>query len=210
MKKLVTISREYGSGGRIIGKLLAEKLGVPFYDKEIIDKAVEESGFSRELIESAELKAKSSFAYNLASALNFSEGIGASPLSVNEKLFLAQFEVIQKISENNEGVIVGRCADYVLKDMPGVTNVFIHAEKEDRIKRAIESYGVDPAKAEHLVATYDKARQNYYNYHTCQKWGEYKNYNLSLNSSYITEEEAAALIAEYVERRTYRDENRDE
>ena len=87
MKKLVTISREYGSGGRIIGKILAEKLGVPFYDKEIIDMAVQESGFSREMIESAELKAKSSFAYNLASALNFSEGMSSSPLSVNEKLF---------------------------------------------------------------------------------------------------------------------------
>ena len=210
MKKLITISREYGSGGRIIGKLLAEKLGVPFYDKEIIDKAVEESGFSRELIESAELKAKSSFAYNLASALNFSEGIGASPLSVNEKLFLAQFQVIKEIGEENEGVIVGRCADYVLKDMPGVTNVFIYAETEDRIKRAVEQYGDDPEKAAQLVATYDKARQIYYNYLTCQKWGEYKNYNLSINSSYISEEEAAELIAEYVERRTYRDENRDE
>ena len=209
MKKLVTISREYGSGGRKIGKLLAEKLGVPFYDKEVIDKAVEESGFSRELIESAEIKAKSSFAYNLASALNLSEGIGASPLSVNEKLFLAQFEVIKNISENNEGVIVGRCADYILKDMPGVTNVFVYAETEDRLKRAVEEYGDDPEKIAHTVATIDKARQNYYNYHTCQKWGDYRNYNLSINSSYITEEEAAELIAEYVERRTYKDETRD-
>ena len=210
MKKLVTISREYGSGGRKIGKLLAEKLGVPFYDKEVIDKAVEESGFSRELIETAELKAKSRFAYNLASALNLSEGIGASPLSVNEKLFLAQFDVIKEISENNEGVIVGRCADYILKDMPGVTNVFIYAETEDRLKRAVEEYGDNPEKIAHTVATIDKARQNYYNYHTCQKWGDYRNYNLSINSSYITEEEAASLIAEYVERRTYRDETRDE
>ena len=206
MKKLVTISREYGSGGRKIGKLLAEKLGVPFYDKEVIDKAVEESGFSRELIETAELKAKSSFAYNLASALNLSEGIGASPLSVNEKLFLAQFDIVKEISEAGEGVIVGRCADYILKDMPGVTNVFIYAETEDRIKRAVEEYGDNPEKIAHTVATIDKARQNYYNYHTCQKWGDYRNYNLSINSSYITEDEAAALIAEYVERRTYRDE----
>jgi len=205
MRKLVTISREYGSGGRIIGKLLAEKLGVPFYDKEIIDNmVVEQSGFSKEIIEGAELKAKSSFSYNLASALNFSEGIGGSPLSVNEKVFLAQFQVIKEIGEKNEGVIVGRCADYVLKDMPGVTNVFVFAEYEDRVKRAIEVYGDEAAKAESLVSTYDKARQNYYNYHTCQKWGDYKNYNLSINSSYITEEQAANLIADYVERRTYR------
>lgn len=201
MKKLVTISREYGSGGRIIGKLLAEKSGVPFYDKEIIDMAVEESGFSRELIESAELKAKNSFAYNLASALNFNEGIGASPLSVNEKLFLAQFQVIKEIGEKGEGVIVGRCADYVLKDMPEVTNVFIYAEMEDRIKRAVEKYGDDAEKIKSLIATYDKARQNYYNYHTCQKWGDYKNYNLSINSSRITEEDAANMILTYVERR---------
>ncbi len=204
MKKLITISREYGSGGRIIGKLLAEKLNVPFYDKEIIDVAVEESGFSRDLIENAELKAKSSFAYNLASALNFSEGINASPLSVNEKIFLAQFQVISEIGNSGEGVIVGRCADYVLKDMPGVTNVFIFAEPEDRKKRAIEKYGDDPDKIDEILSTYDKARQNYYNYHTCQKWGDYRNYNLSINSSYITEEEAVGLIADYVERRTYR------
>lgn len=204
MKKLVTISREYGSGGRIIGKMLADKLDVPFYDKEIIDMAVQESGFSREMIENAELKAKSSFAYNLASALNFSEGMSSGSLSVNEKLFLAQFQVIAEIGKRGEGVIVGRCADYVLKDLPGVTNVFIHAEMEDRVKRSIEVYGDDSERIEHVINTYDKARQNYYNYHTCQRWGEYKNYNLAINSSYITEEETAMLIKNYVERRSYR------
>lgn len=203
MKKLVTISRQYGSGGRIIGKLLADKLGVPFYDKEILDMAAEDSGFSRELIEGTELKAKSSFAYNLSSALSFSEGVSGSPLSVNERLFLAQFEAIKKIGGSNEGVIVGRCADYVLRDMPGVTNVFIYAELEDRKKRAAEVYGDDAARVADIIATYDKARQNYYNYHTDQKWGEFKNYNLALNSSYITEEEAAGLIAAYIEHRRY-------
>ena len=203
MKKLVTISREYGSGGRIIGKILAEKLGVTFYDKEIIDLAVEQSGYSRDIIENAELKAKSSFAYSLASALSFNEGVGGNALSVNDKLFLAQFQVIKDIGENNEGVIVGRCADYVLRDMPGVTNVFIYAETEDRIKRAIEQYGDDKDEARDIVATYDKARQNYYNYHTGQRWGEFSNYNLAINSSYITEEEAANLIVDYIEHRRY-------
>ncbi|MCI8348858.1 MAG: cytidylate kinase-like family protein [Firmicutes bacterium] len=204
MKRLVTISREYGSGGRIIGKLLAEKIGVPFYDREIIDLAVNETGFSKELIEDAELKAKNSFVYGLSSAFSYGDVTGNSSFSVNEKLFLAQFKVIREIGEKGEGVIVGRCADYVLKDIPGVTNVFVYAEHADRVKRAIEKYGDDSEKADHLIATYDKARQNYYNYHTCQKWGDYRNYNLSINSSYITEEEAAALIAGYVERRTYR------
>ena len=203
MRKIVTISREYGSGGRIIGKLLAEKLNVPFYDKEILDMAAEQSGYSRELMEGTELKAKSSFAHNLASALSFNEGVSGSPLSVNEKMFLAQFQVIKEIGETDKAVIVGRCADYVLRDMPGVTNVFIYAEQEDRIRRAIDVYGDDPQKAKEIVATYDKARQNYYNYHTGLRWGEFKNYNLAINSSYISEEEAANLIVGYVEHRRY-------
>ena len=203
MKKLITISREYGSGGRIIGKMLAEKLNVPFYDKEIIDLSVEESGFSKEIIEGAELKAKSGFAYNLSTALNFNEGFGGA-LSVNDKLFLAQFEVIRKIGEEGEGVIVGRCADYVLREVPGVTNVFIHAEFEDRVKRAIEEYGDDENKAESIVKDYDKARKNYYDYHTGLKWGEYSNYNISLNTSYISEEKACDLIAGYIENRIYK------
>ncbi len=202
MRPLVTISREYGSGGRIIGKLVAEKLGVPFYDKEIIDLAVEESGFSREMIESAELKAKSSFAYSLASTVSFGESVSGGSLSVNEKLFLAQFDVIKKIGDSGEGVIVGRCADYVLRDTPGVTNVFIYSEMEERIKRCVEVYGDDSAKVKQTIATYDKARQNYYNYHTCQKWGDYRNYNLIINSYCISEEEAADLIVSYVQNRT--------
>lgn len=202
MRPLVTISREYGSGGRIIGKLVAEKLGVPFYDREIIDLAVEESGFSREMIESAELKAKSSFAYSLASTVSFGESVSGGSLSVNEKLFLAQFDVIKKIGDSGEGVIVGRCADYVLRDTPGVTNVFIYSEMEERIKRCVEVYGDDPAKVKQTIATYDKARQNYYNYHTCQKWGDYRNYNLIINSYCISEEEAADLIVSYVRNRT--------
>ena len=202
MRPLVTISREYGSGGRIIGKLVAEKLGVPFYDREIIDLAVEESGFSREMIESAELKAKSSFAYSLASTVSFGESVSGGSLSVNEKLFLAQFDVIKKIGDSGEGVIVGRCADYLLRDTPGVTNVFIYSEMEERIKRCVEVYGDDPEKVKHTIATYDKARQNYYNYHTCQKWGDYRNYNLIINSYCISEEEAADLIVSYVRNRT--------
>lgn len=203
MKKLVTISREYGSGGRIIGRLVAEQLGVPFYDVEIIDMAVEKSGLSREVIETAELRAKSSLSYSLASAMNMVDAFSAPVLSVNEKLFLAQFDVIKQIGDSGEGVIVGRCADYVLRDIPGVTNVFIHAEFDDRVKRCIDVYGVEESKAKATVEKYDKARANYYNYHTCQKWGAYSNYNLAINTSYMTEEAAASLIINYLNTRTY-------
>ncbi|WP_462377870.1 cytidylate kinase-like family protein [Emergencia timonensis] len=204
MKKLVTISREYGSGGRIVGRLIAEKLGVPFYDKEIIDMAVEKSGLSREIVETAELRAKSSFSYSLSSAMNFGEGMMSEPVSVNEKLFITQFDVINQIGDTGEGVIVGRCADCILKDMPGVTNIFIYAELADRIKRCIDTYGIPEEKAKETVMTYDKARANYYNYHTCQKWGHFSNYNLAINSSYISEEQAANLIVEYINTRSYK------
>ena len=121
-----------------------------------------------------------------------------------------RFQVIKEIGDTGTGVIVGRCADYVLREMPGVTNIFIYAEYEDRVKRAVEKYGDDPSKVKEIISTYDKARQNYYNYHTGQKWGEYTNYNLAINSSYISEEEAANLIVSYVENRRYYDEKRND
>ena len=186
MKKLVTVSREYGSGGRQISAMIAEKLGVPCYDKEIIDIAVKKSGLSREVIESAELRAKSAFTYTLSSAMVFGDNIYREPISMNEKLFLTQFDIIEQIGELGEGVIVGRCADYILKNIPNVTNVFIYAELPDRVKRCVEVYGDDPEEVRKKITTYDKARANYYNYHTCQKWGAYENYNLSINSSYIS------------------------
>ena len=205
MRRLVTISREYGSGGRLIGRMVAEKMNIPFYDKEIIDLAVEKSGLSREVIETAELRAKSSLSYSFSSAMSFGEGFTSEPMSMNEKLFITQFDIIRQIGETNEGVIVGRCADYVLKDLPGVTNIFIHAELEDRIDRAVNSYGDDPKKVRNIIRDYDRARANYYNYHTSQKWGAYSNYNLAINTSYITDEKAADLIVEFMNTRIYKD-----
>ena len=205
MNKLVTISREYGSGGRVIGRLVAEKMGIPFYDKEIIDLAVEKSGLSREIIETAELRAKSSISYSLSSAMAFSEGFGKETLSMNEKLFIAQFDVIKQIGETNEGVIIGRCADYVLKDKPSVTNIFIHAEREDRINRCVNAYGDDPKTVENKIRDLDKARANYYNYHTSQKWGYHGNYNMAINTSYITDEHAAELIVQFMNTRIFKD-----
>ena len=201
MKKLITISREYGSGGRVIGKIVAEKIGVPLYHKEIIDMAARESGLSADIIESAELAAKSSFSYTLSSAVSFGEGFGGEAISMNEKLFLAQFDVITEIGEKGEGVIVGRCADCVLRADPDVINVFIYGETEDKIRRCVEEYGDDEAEVEKKMATYDKARRNYYNYHTSRKWGDYKNYDLAINSSLVGEEGAADVILSYLSNR---------
>ena len=205
MRKLVTISREYGSGGRLIGRMVAEKMGLPFYDREIIDMAVEKSGLSHEVIETAELRAKSSISYSLASVMPFGEMFAPEAMSINEKLFMTQFDVIRQIGETDEGVIIGRCADYVLRDLPGVTNIFIYAEFEDRVKRCVESYGDDPETVETKIKDYDKARANYYNFHTSQKWGQFSNYNLAINTSYISDEKTADLIVQFMNTRIYRD-----
>lgn len=201
MKRLITISREYGSGGRLIGAKVADKLEIPIYDRELIDLAVERSGLSREIIESAELQAKSGFAYSLANSFDFGIGISPEPSSIDEELFTTQFEIIEQIGKTGEGVIIGRCADYILKNIPNVTNIFICGEPEDRIRRCVENYGETHEDAKKRIADYDKARANYYNYHTCQRWGDYHNYNLMINSSFMDEDAIADLIVEFVKNR---------
>ena len=189
-KKLITISREFGSGGRLIGKRLAEKLDIPYYDKELLDRIAEESGFSKELIVEAEKKAKNSFLYSLASAMGTGEA-GPESLSLNERFFLAQFDTIRRIADEGSCVIVGRCADYVLRGIPEATNVFIYAEEADKIKRAVQEYGVPEDSVKKLMKDTDKARANYYSYHTGRKWGDHVNYNLSIDSGYIEIEDIA-------------------
>ncbi len=205
-KKVITISREFGSGGRLIGKRLAEKLGVPYYDKELLDRIAEESGFSREMIEGAEKKAKNSFLYSLASAIGTGEA-GPETLSLNERFFLAQFETIRKIAEEGSCVIVGRCADYILRGVPQAVNVFIYAEEEDKIKRAVEEYGIPEKDVRKGMRDTDKARANYYAYHTGRRWGGYLNFNLCIDSGYLEIDDIVDLIINYsdkmIERATH-------
>ncbi len=202
-QRIVTISRTYGSGGRIIGQKLAEDMGVPFYDKALIDRIAEESGFSKDLIENAEMKAKNSFIYTLATSLGGSGDAGIEGLSLNDKCFLAQVNVIRKIAEEGPCVIVGRCADYILRDMPEVTNIFVCAEMHNRIQRAVEEYGMDKTNVENEIKKIDKARTNYYTHHTGRKWGDVLNYHLTLDSGYIGLEDTIAVIEEFLERRKY-------
>ena len=202
-KKLITISREFGSGGRLIGKRLAEKLDIPYYDKELLDRIAEESGFSKELIVEAEKKAKNSFLYSLASAMGTGEA-GPESLSLNERFFLAQFDTIRRIADEGSCVIVGRCADYVLRGIPEATNVFIYAEEADKIKRAVQEYGVPEDSVKKLMKDTDKARANYYSYHTGRKWGDHVNYNLSIDSGYIEIEDIVDLIIKYTDMKLYR------
>ncbi len=208
-KKIITIGREFGSGGRLIGHRLAEKLGIPFYDKQLLDRIAEESGFSKRMIQDAEKKAKNSFLYSLASAMGTVEA-GPESLSLNERFFLAQFDTIRKIASEGPCVIVGRCADYILRGIPYATNVFIYAEEADKVKRAVEDYGVPEDQVLKMMKETDKARANYYAYHTGRKWGERLNYSLLIDSGYLEIEDTVDLIIDYSDRQIWRQSTMDE
>lgn len=186
---IFTIGRQYGSGGRIIGKKLAEDLGIPFYDKELLTIAAKESGFCEEIFETHDEKPTSSFLYSLVMG-----GYGSDSMPLNHKLFLAQFETIKKIAKQGPCVIIGRCADYALEEMDNVVNVFVHADMEHRVKRVVEEYGEDPKKAEDIIAKTDKKRASYYNYYSDKKWGCADTYNLSIDSGKIGIDNAVELI----------------
>lgn len=202
-KTVITISREFGSGGRLIGRKLAEKLNIPYYDKQLLDLIAEESGFSREMLEEAEKKAKNSFLYSLASAMGTGEA-GPESLSLNERFFLAQFDTIRRIAEEDSCVIVGRCSDYILRGLPDATHVFIYAEEQDKIRRAVEEYGVPADSVRKIMKDTDKARANYYAYHTGRKWGEHVNYHLSLDSGYLSIDDIVELIYIYTQKKIYK------
>jgi cytidylate kinase len=186
MNKIITISRQYGSGGREIGAKLAEKLGIPFYDNEIITRAAKESGFSEQAFENAEKKASNSLLYSIVMGMGAygNQDIGFTHLSLDDQLYLAQSSVIRKVAEEGPCVIVGRCADYVLRDYTNVIHVFIWADMEFRKKRIISQYGIQANKAEEEIIKTDKRRTNYYNYHADEKWGKAENYHLSIKSDF--------------------------
>ena len=175
-KTIITISRQFGSGGREIGKKIADQLGIPFYDKELIEIAAKESGMDKELFE--EDDARTSKGFRLLGALGYSLGG-----SLNDRLYLVQEEVIKGVACEGSCVIVGRCADYVLRDRSDVLNVYIHADMEDRKERAVHSYEVDERDIEGSIKKIDKRRANYYEYYTDRKWGRAENYDISINSS---------------------------
>lgn len=187
MNKIITISRQYGSAGREIGKKLAEELDVPFYDNEIITRAAKESGFAEAAFHRAEQKASNSLLYSIAMGLNSygSQEFGYSSLSLDDRIYLAQSEVIHNLADEGPCVIVGRCADYVLRNHKNVVNIFIWASIESRVKRATTCYDLPENKAAEQILKIDKRRANYYNYHANEKWGRADNYDLSIRSDFL-------------------------
>ena len=192
---VITISREYGSGGRIIGKMVAEKLGIPFYDNEIITMSAEESGINAEYFKEAENMAKSSISLSISMLYPSTEVYG---MPLNEKIFITQSRVIREVAEEGPCVIVGRCADYVLRSNPNAINVFVHSSMVNRIKRVREVYGEN---LESIIKKADKRRANYYAYFTDRKWGDARNYTLCLDSDKLGLENCADIIIEAIKKR---------
>ena len=182
--KIITIGRQFGSGGREVGQKLAEKLGIPFYDKELLKIAARESGICEELFENFDEKPTNSFLYTLVMD-PYSLGFGTSgELPLNHKVFLAAFDTIKSIAEKDGPcVFVGPCAAYALRDYSNIVNAFIYADIDDRIKRIAQKYELTEAKAKELIRKEDKSRASYYNYYTSKRWGEMKGYDICLNSS---------------------------
>jgi cytidylate kinase len=191
---IITIGRQYGSGGREIGEKLAKRLGIPFYDKELLTIASNESGIDAELFERADEKPKASFLYSLVKG---NEKIGRT--SSEDTLFLAQFEAIKKVASQGPCVIVGRCSDYTLSDFDNCINIFVHANMDKKKERVVKEYGVPAEQAENTIIKTDKQRAKYYNYYTNQVWGNSFNYDLTIDTSALGIEHAVELIEKYID-----------
>lgn len=201
MNKIITISRQYGSGGREIGEKLAKALQIPFYDKELIAREAKESGFAKEVLENAEDRVTSSFLYSVAMGMNVygNQEFGTPILSLDDQIYLVQTEVIQKIASEGPCVIIGRCADAILKEYTNVINFYIWASLESRIKRAINEYHLPEKKAKEAVMKIDKRRANYYHYHTNERWGKAENYHLCLQSDFLGIERTVKCMQLFME-----------
>ena len=200
MKHVITISREFGSGGSEIAGKLAERLGIRYYDKDLLKRAAEESGMCPEIFENHDEKPTSSFLYNLVMD-TYSFSFGSSPyveMPISHKVFLAQFETIKNIAKEGPCIIVGRCADYALADLDNVINIYIHSTIEARADRISKKYNMSVDKAKEMINKKDKQRANYHNFYSARKWGKADSYDLSVDSHKLGIDKTVLFIEDYV------------
>ncbi len=196
MKKpypIITISRQYGSGGRTIGKQLAQELGIPFYDYEIISMAAQGSGVAAKVFDEAENKAKSRLKLTLGRIAG-----GEYKMSLNDQVFHNQSSVIRTIADRGPAVIVGRCADYVLKDYTRTVNIFIQAPQAYRLQEAMRRNNYTQVQAQEFLKTVDKSRATYHNFYSDNKWGQREFYDLCIDSSRVPLEITVSLLKTYI------------
>lgn len=200
MKTIITIGRQFGSGGKEIGETLAKELGIPFYDRELLTRAAKESGFCEEMIQNHDERPTNSFLYNLVMD-TYSFGYNSAAMvdmPISQKVFLAQFDAIRKIADEGPCVIVGRCADYALSEYDNCLNIFIHGNQKCKIERIMRKYELNDQKAKEMMIKKDKQRQSYYNYYSSKKWGRADSYDLTINSSVLGIEGSVKLIKQFI------------
>ena len=196
MRSIITISREFGSGGREIGKKLADDLGIPFYDKELLEMASKESGICQELFVKNDESYTNSFLFSLVMG-NYpvsADGRINPDMPLNHKIFLAQFETIKKIAAEGPCIMIGRCADYALADFDNCFSVFFHADLQTRIRRIAKIYDLTDAKAKDRIIKTDKKRSSYYNYYTSKRWGDADSYDLCIDSGKMGVDGSVELV----------------
>lgn len=194
---VITIARQYGSGGREIGEKVAELLGIKAYGRELIDLAAEKSGYHPDMLHKADERAAGSLLYSLAVGASVAGGIaGHYDIPINDKLFIVQNDIIKELADKEQCVIIGRCGDYALRNYENKISVFIHADYDWRKKRVMERNGVSEKEAENLIVKEDKYRANYYNFYTGHKWGASERYDATFNSSILGIDEIARIISE--------------
>ena len=198
-KRIITISREFGSGGRTIGKMVADQLGIAFYDKELIEKIAEETGFSKKFIEEYGEHAPGTnvFSYSFL-------GRDAMGVSMQDKIWMMQRKLILNLAEKESCVIVGRCASYILRDLENLFNVFIYADTKSRSERAVQEYHVDERRVEAMLRKIDKRRETFYSINTGGNWYDKDNYDLCLNSGALGLELCADIVVETAKKTIYR------
>ena len=193
---VITIARQYGSGGREIGLRVAELLGFKSYDKELITMAAQKSGLNAQVAHHADEKATNSLLYTLAMGSGaFNPANFSMDVPINDKLFITQSDIIKGLVEKDDCVVIGRCGDYVLRNYDNRLSIFIYADLDCRVRRISEINHVSESEARDMIKKTDKRRINYYNFYTGRKWGSFENYHASFNSSVLGVEKTAQTIA---------------
>ena len=196
---IITIERQYGSGGHLIGEKLSKDLGIPFYDSELIKVAAKESGICEEIFESFDEKPTTSFLYSLVmDPYSLGYNSNSFDLPLDDKVFLAAFDTIKELAKKGPCVFVGRCADYVLKDNPNVVSVFVHADEKFCLDRAMERNSMTEKEMKKYIEKTDKFRGDFYRYHTGHEWADARNYDLCLNSGKLGFQKCVEEIKAYI------------
>ncbi len=200
-KYVITIARGYGSGGRTIGKMLSEKLGIPYYDRDLLRFASDDSGINEQLFAKADEKLKKSLLFRIAKNIYKGELIppDSDEFVSNDNLFNYQAKIIKELADTEACIIIGRCADFILKDYPNVIRVFVHAPLEDCVNTVKEMFGKSEKEAEKEILAIDKHRAEYYNYYTGREWENARHYDLCLNSSKLGFEKCVDIVKAYLD-----------